>query len=95
MTKRIDPQDIDSFPVSVSGIPAIAKVEEYRPGDPGRLTGPPERCYPPEPEEVEYTLHDRKGYPAPWLEQMADERDVERQILDQIHERQREAACEI
>jgi len=26
---------------------------EYDPGDPGRLAGPPDRCYPPEPESVE------------------------------------------
>jgi hypothetical protein len=25
----------------------------YTPGDPGRCSGPPERCYPPEPAEVE------------------------------------------
>lgn len=34
--------------------------EEYevrcliRPGEPGRLHGPPEKCYPPEPPEVEF-----------------------------------------
>ena len=26
----------------------------FHPGDPGRTYGPPERCYPPEPSEVEY-----------------------------------------
>lgn len=25
----------------------------YTPGDPGQTSGPPERCWPPEPEEVE------------------------------------------
>lgn len=25
----------------------------WSPGDPGRLSGPPEDCYPPEPDEVE------------------------------------------
>lgn len=25
---------------------------EYSPGDTGRTSGPPERCYPPEPEEL-------------------------------------------
>lgn len=28
---------------------------DFYPGDPGRLSGPPERCYPPEPEDVEIT----------------------------------------
>ena len=27
----------------------------YTPADPGRVSGPPENCYPPEPAEVEYT----------------------------------------
>lgn len=27
---------------------------KYTPGDPGRTSGPPERCYPPEPPEVEF-----------------------------------------
>jgi hypothetical protein len=27
----------------------------YTPGDPGRLSGPPEKCYPPEPSEIEIT----------------------------------------
>ena len=27
----------------------------YYPGDPGRVSGPPERCYPPEPAEGEVT----------------------------------------
>lgn len=25
---------------------------EYSPGDPGQTSGPPERCWPPEPEEL-------------------------------------------
>lgn len=38
----------------------------YTPGDPGRISGPPEYCYPPEPPEVEWetlevTLHDEDG----------------------------------
>jgi len=26
---------------------------DYYPGDPGRTYGPPENCYPPEPDEIE------------------------------------------
>ena len=28
---------------------------DYTPGDPGNIYGPPERCWPPEPAEVEVT----------------------------------------
>jgi hypothetical protein len=33
-------------------------VRMTNPGDPGRLSGPPERCYPPEPPEFEMVEHD-------------------------------------
>jgi hypothetical protein len=35
----------------------------YRPGDPGRTSGPPERCYPPEPEELEISSILLRGEP--------------------------------
>lgn len=28
---------------------------DYTPGDPGQLSGPPEKCYPPEDEEFDIT----------------------------------------
>jgi hypothetical protein len=59
---------MDEFEIRVCGIPAIARVTHYRPGDPGRTWGPPERCYPPEPAELEWVVLDRRGRPAPWLE---------------------------
>jgi len=39
-----------SLTVTVDGM--VFKVE-YHEGDPGRISGPPENCYPPEPPEVE------------------------------------------
>lgn len=62
---------------SVGGIPCQAELTFYRPGDPGCLFGPPERCYPPEPPEVEYELLDRKGYPAAWLQRKVTAEDHE------------------
>jgi hypothetical protein len=73
--------------ITVCGIPALAKVTSYTPYRPMRVTG----CgfgdaEPPEPEEVEFELYDRKGYRAKWLEKKLEDRqiyeDVERQILD-------------
>jgi len=31
----------------------VVCADEYDPGNPGRLSGPPEDCYPPEPDSVE------------------------------------------
>lgn len=39
-----------SLTVTVDGM--VFKVE-YHEGDPGRISGPPENCYPPEPPEIE------------------------------------------
>ena len=79
--------------IRVAGIPAIADVHHYTPGDPGRTWGPPERCHPPEPEEVEFTVRDRRGRRAPWLEAVAEREgiDLDELVLDAIHQ-QREAA---
>jgi len=40
--------------VEFFGIPFEAYIKgTYRPGDPGKISGPPEKCYPPEPDEFE------------------------------------------
>lgn len=40
--------------VELDGNEVDCRVEfTYYPGDPGRLSGPPEDCYPPEPPEFE------------------------------------------
>lgn len=71
-------------PVRVCGIPALAEVANYRPGLPEV-----QRCYshgglPAEPPEYDVALYDRRGYPAPWLEAIADNRglwdDIEAQL---------------
>jgi len=71
--------------INVCGIPAIADVVHYRPGDPGYIDGPPELCYPPEPTELEWRLLDRRGRPAPWLERKLTERErerIERELIE-------------
>ncbi len=62
----------------VAGIPCLAEVTSYWPADPGRLSGPPEYCYPPEPAEVEFRILDRRGRPAAWLERKLDDAEGER-----------------
>lgn len=34
---------------------------EFTPGDPGKVSGPPENCYPPEPSEIEITKLELHG----------------------------------
>lgn len=57
--------------VIVDGIPAYALIETWNPYVPGKITGPPEDCYPAEGRNIEFRLYDRKGYPASWLETKA------------------------
>ena len=81
MTTEID--------VRVCGIPAIARVTHYWPGDPGYMSGPPDRCYPPEPAELDWELLDRRGRPAPWLERKltdAERERIERELLEYLEE---------
>ena len=39
--------DIEELEITVYGL--------VTPGTPGQINGPPERCYPPEPTETDYT----------------------------------------
>lgn len=74
--------------VTVAGIPAQAAVVGYNPGCDGCSTAEFLRgvVYPPEVEEVEFELYDRRGYPAPWLEEKLDDRRVYEDVVQQIIE---------
>ena len=57
------------FKTTVAGIPCQCEVLYYHPARPMKIFGSGKGdCEPPEPEEFEFQLLDRKGYPAPWLE---------------------------
>lgn len=72
--------------VNISGIPAQADVIRYSPAHAGCSTSEFLRgnIYPPEPEEVEFNLYDRKGYPAPWLEEKLSDQRVHEDVEDQV-----------
>jgi hypothetical protein len=73
----------------IAGIPCLIEVTHYAARVPGRYSGPPERCCPDEPEEVEFEVRDRRGRPAPWLARKMDEDDraeVERLIAQDMKE---------
>jgi hypothetical protein len=57
------------FNTRVGGIPCKCEVTHYSTGSPMRVYGSGMGdCEPPEPEEFEYQLLDRKGYRAEWLD---------------------------
>jgi len=74
----------DCIPVRVRGIPMLVYIEAYTPPDPGhmgtydRKTGDLiDPGHPPTPEQLEWTLCDRKGYPARWMERRLDKDDIQ------------------
>lgn len=78
------------FHTRIRGIPAICRVtyaSDYRPM---AITGTGYGdADPPEPEEFEFTILDRRGRPAPWLERKLTEADSDR-LLAEYLERQHE-----
>lgn len=43
-----------TVPIEIMGVEFLAEVDySYYPGSPGKVDGPPEDCYPPEPEELD------------------------------------------
>lgn len=83
--------EFETVPVRVRGIPARARIDGYEPPDPGN------EWTPPAPERIEWTICDRSGYYAPWLERYLDDetvRDVHDQVVAGIHKRQRDDRAE-
>ena len=57
------------FHTTVFGIPCICKVLSYTEAKPMIIHGSGfGDCHPPEAEEFQYELLDRKGYTAPWIQ---------------------------
>ena len=74
------------FPISINGIPCQCEVLTYRKAVPMRIWGSGMGdCDPPEPEEFEFQLLDRKGYPAKWLEAKLTDA-IEQQIYEDFQQ---------
>jgi hypothetical protein len=62
----------------------------YTPGDPGRVSGPPEKCYPPEPPEVEVdeltTEDEQRTYDMMVLLQSDVADEICEKVIDAIEE---------
>ena len=76
-----------TFMTTVAGIPCRCRVTFYSPGAPMRTTGwGYGDADPPEPEEFEFDILDRRGYPAAWLEVKLTDNDYDR-LLSEYHEK--------
>lgn len=72
------------FNTKVAGIPCQCRVLYYQAGKPAHIEGPPENATEAEPEEFEYTILDRKGNNAMWLQKKVTSADDER-LLEEYH----------
>lgn len=78
--------------VNVNGIPAIAKIETYYKAKPNRKADNPYDYY--GYTELEFTMYDREGYRAHWLEKIIDnneklEDNIREQILKDIEKEEK------
>ena len=74
----------------ISGIPARIEVTSYIPWRPARLYGHPDSWAPPE-GEIEWTVCDSRGRPAPWLEKKltpAERRRIEGELIAHCENRE-------
>lgn len=72
----------------IQGIPCLIDVTHYAANLPGRYSGPPESCYPDDPEEIDFTVCDQCGCPAPWLERkltVRDRQEIETLVSKHMH----------
>lgn len=61
------------FDTQIEGIPCQCRVTDYQKGSPALIL-PHGGGHPPEPEEFEFELYDRKGYRAKWLEKKVNDK---------------------
>lgn len=66
----------------IQGIPAIVRVTDWEPYVEGKFHGPPDSCYPAEGGWGEWEILDRRGRPAPWLEEKLT--TAERELIDEL-----------
>lgn len=66
------------FETKVQGIPCQCQVDHFTPGRPMKIYGTGlGDAHPPEYPEFQFTLLDRKGYQAHWLENKMSDNDKE------------------
>lgn len=74
------------FDTTISGIPCKCFVHAYSPPKPMKVIGPGfGDALPPEEEEFQFTIQDRKGCSAPWLERKLEDSDYIRLLEEFKH----------
>lgn len=68
--------------IVISGQPVLVSGT-YWPGDPGQCSGPPEGCYPPEPDDLDLETWDYDGGHAEGCPYLSDD-DVYEAAYEQI-----------
>ena len=85
---------MDQFETKVDGIPCLCEVGYYYPGTNYPITST--SLEPNDDPEFQFTLTDRQGYPAKWLEKKLTDEDNERiflEFLEHIKEYAYDYAC--
>ena len=70
---------------TVAGIPCLIDYQVYGKYVPAKTDADPNSCYEAEYPDVDFTVLDRKGYPAPWLEKKLTDDEtnrIEHEILE-------------
>ena len=70
----------------IAGIPCTVDYTIRGKYKPAKIDADPDSCYEAEYPEVEFTVCDRNGRPAPWLEAKMKDEDrqrIENEILEQ------------
>ena len=81
-----------SFVSTVAGIPCIIEVDRLFVQEPmGRMADSDQDCY--GYSEVDFTVCDRKGRPAPWLARKLTDRDRERIEEEALESAKEYAEC--
>lgn len=72
---------------TICGIPCVAEITSVHGRYiPAKIYADPDDCYEAQYPEVEWTVFDRKGYPAPWLEKKLTVEEAARIEADLIAE---------
>lgn len=71
---------IKEFRTTVCGIQCIIKIYSWEPYVPGKLSGPPEDCFPADGGYGDYDVCDSKGNKASWIVDKMD--DDDRDVLE-------------
>lgn len=80
------------YTVEIDDVEYLARVTYYYRGAPGRTSGPPENCYPPEPPELDWELLNLDGTPAPDTVLVGQREDeITEQLLEWLQEEQEDA----